>query len=140
MQRGHAYAVPSLSATLLNLLPLGNLDVNRGILADTPIDPTNVAPAKAVVKGLQAVQDLPLNPGVTEQMINSTNLRMLAVEGAHMSLYTPILDSLLNHFFQMLLLSMHGLAEVLRHLTAIEADGKFARATTLNSRLISQNA
>jgi len=112
----YAYAIPSLSETVPNLPPLGNLDVNRAIFPGTPIDRANLAQAKAVVKGLQAAhgryspkapqacilmdlfKDSPLNHGVTEDMVDAANLRMLAVEGARMSLYTPILDSLLNQF------------------------------------------
>lgn len=50
----YTHAVPSLSQAIPTLPALGDLDVNRAIMADAPIDPANLTNAKVVCKKLKA--------------------------------------------------------------------------------------
>lgn len=50
----YAYVIPSLSETIPGLPPLGNLGVNRAIVADTLIDVSSLANATLVAENLRA--------------------------------------------------------------------------------------
>ena len=98
----YAHAIPSLHQVIPLLPALGDLDVNRPIVANTPLDPANLTNAKVVAKKLKSTFgkssmkaasyshckthiDSPVNPGVTNDMVESANLRLRAIEGARAS-------------------------------------------------------
>jgi len=51
----YAYAILSLSQTIPTLPTLGDLDVNRSVMADTPIDQENLTNAIVVVEKMKAI-------------------------------------------------------------------------------------
>jgi hypothetical protein len=50
----YAHAIPSLFQAIPTLPALGDLDVNRLIVANTPLDPANLTNAKVVAKKLKS--------------------------------------------------------------------------------------
>jgi len=94
-----AHAIPSLFQVIHTLPALGNLDVNRPIVVNTPLVPANLTNAKVVAKKLKSTigksstkfisseilvdpVDSPVNPRVTNDMVESAELRLRAIEGA----------------------------------------------------------
>jgi hypothetical protein len=97
----YAHAIPSLFETIPTLPVLGDLDVNRRIQANTLLDPANLTNARLVAKKMKSAFgkssmkaasdphcrfriDSPVNPGVTNDMVESSKLRLRAIEGARM--------------------------------------------------------
>ncbi|KAF8153793.1 hypothetical protein B0H34DRAFT_719172 [Crassisporium funariophilum] len=62
---------PRLKRTTIPILPaLGTLDIDRAIVADTPIVRSDLTNARLVVERLKAtLADSADNPGVTEEMV-----------------------------------------------------------------------
>jgi len=50
----YAHAIPSLFQAIPTLPALGDLDVNRPIVANTPLDPANLTNAKVVAQKLKS--------------------------------------------------------------------------------------
>ena len=55
----YAYSIPSLSESVPNLPPLGNLDINRAVVANTPVNAANLRNAKNVAENLKATHCKP---------------------------------------------------------------------------------
>ncbi|KAF8163405.1 hypothetical protein B0H34DRAFT_856899 [Crassisporium funariophilum] len=91
-QPNYAHDIPSVRAVNPGLpAALGNLDLNRGIRAGTPLEPLNLSQAKLVAKGLQAAHDYGMDNRVTAAVAESAALRATAVEAAHaLGTYAPV--------------------------------------------------
>jgi len=90
-----AHAIPSLFQVIHTLPALGNLDVNRPIVVNTPLVPANLTNAKVVAKKLKSTIGKsstkfisseilvdPVDSPVTNDMVESAELRLRAIEGA----------------------------------------------------------
>jgi hypothetical protein len=60
----YAHAIPSLSETIPTLPALGDLDINRTIVADAPVDRSNLTNARVVAKKLKATLGKPLTKAI----------------------------------------------------------------------------
>ncbi|KAF8065308.1 hypothetical protein FPV67DRAFT_1782240 [Lyophyllum atratum] len=70
---------------------LGNVDLNRAIAADSPIAPEDLTHAKAVATTLKGIEESGQNPAVARAAVQSAELRVRAVEGAHAAAqYAPL--------------------------------------------------
>ncbi|KAF8968554.1 hypothetical protein BDZ97DRAFT_356841 [Flammula alnicola] len=134
-------APPSVFQAIPTSPALGNLDINRVIVADTSIDPANLTTPKS-----------PVNPAVTDDMVQSAELgfRFRAVEGER---YAPglmegiaailqRLDTIINHMSAIdnrLGAMVDRLDTIDHHLETIGDHAHFHTATTLSHRTIARN-
>ncbi|KAF8901402.1 hypothetical protein CPB84DRAFT_1777781 [Gymnopilus junonius] len=151
----YAHAIPSLSETIPTLPALGDLDINRAIAANAPIDRANLTNAKVVAKAMKATFESAVNPGVTEEMVETAELRLRAVEGAHTAAkYSPpglmtgiaaILQRLdqIDQRLDTIDGRLDGIDQHLdgidNRLHTVEDDVKLTKAITLNHRIIARN-
>ncbi|KAF8062557.1 hypothetical protein FPV67DRAFT_1673028 [Lyophyllum atratum] len=118
-------SVRQVNPTLPDIL--GNVDLNRAIAADSRIAPEDLTHAKAVATTLKGIEESGQNPAVTRAAVQSAELRVRAVEGAHAAAqYAP-----LN--------LQETLARILQRLETISETNTLIAATTHNHRIIGRN-